>query len=232
MFENLEILNKEKHADLRFSPATGFEFARELTIAPLSVTEAVGAAKFYPIVFPKEGPPIPQALLSLQKERNNFVDADGRWTVPYIPVHIRRYPFILTKSPTEGTYAICIDKDAPHFQEGEGEPLFTADGEPGEVLTRAQTILTQFQQELVAGEKLLQALVDHDVLADQQFNIEAGGKKSTIAGFRGVDHKKLTALDDAILATWVRNGLMGLIFAHLHSLENVRTLARAPQPDA
>ncbi len=69
MFENLEVLSKEKHKDLTFSPAAGFGFARELTIAPVSAKEALHAAKFYPIVFSKDGSPMPQALLSLEKGR-------------------------------------------------------------------------------------------------------------------------------------------------------------------
>ncbi len=232
MFENIEVLSKEKHGDLKLSPAAGFGFARELTIAPVSAKEALHAAKFYPIVFSKDGSPKPQALLSLEKGRNSFVDEDGKWTVAYIPLHVQRYPFILTKTADDEKYAICIDMDAPHLKEGGGESLFTADGEPAEILVRAQAILTQYQQDLVAGEQLLKALGEQDVLAEQQFSIKSGDKQATIAGFRGVDQEKLIELDDAILAEWVRNGLMGLVFAHLRSLENVRTLALEPQPDA
>lgn len=228
MFENIEVLSKERHADLKMSPVTGFEFAREVPTAPLSIRETVQAARFYVVVFPKEGPAVPQALLSLRKGQNDYIAEDGRWRAPYIPAHIRQYPFILSKSATEETYAVCIDRDAPHFQAEDGDLLFSEDGEPTEALNRVQTILTRFQQEMVAGRQLLQDLLEQDLLMDRQFTIESNGSRTTVSGFRAVDFGKLSALDDARLAGWVRNGLMSVVLAHLQSLENVRSLNLSP----
>ncbi len=232
MFENLEVLNKENHADLRFQPASGYGFAADLSVAPLSAAEVPRAAKHYPIVFPVKDSLIPQALLSLQKGKNAFVDAEGRWTVPYVPAHVRRYPFILAKGRTAEEFAICIDRDAPHFQEGQGDPLFTANGEAAEILTKAQEFLGRLQQELMATERLLKPLEEKGVITEQRFNLEADGKKHQVAGFRGIDRNKLVELDDATLAEWVRNGLMGIVDATLHSLENVQRMGRWREPPA
>ncbi len=225
MFENLEALDKNRHQGLKFSPAANFDFARELATAPLSFNELVSAARYYPVVFPSQGAPVPQALLSLKQGENVFIDAEGKWRVPYIPVHIRRYPFILSKIREEDKYAVCIDPDAPHFRQEAGESLYNDQGEPGETLVKVMDVLKTYQAEMINTERLFTALQEKGVLVDKQFNLEKNGQKSSVGGFKAVDTDKLKALDNDVLGDWVKRGMMGLVYAHLHSLDNVRALA-------
>lgn len=55
--------------------------------------------------------------MSFKKGENRFVDKEGKWTAPYVPAFIRKYPFVLGKSEKEGNYVVCIDRNAPHFSE-------------------------------------------------------------------------------------------------------------------
>ena len=48
-------------------------------------------------------------------------------------------------------------------------------------------------------------------------NLKCGGCANTIT-------KKLNALDDATLASWVRNGVISFINIHLKSLNNLQNL--------
>ena len=63
------------------------------------------------------------------------------------------------------------------------------------------------------------------VLVEKRINVEKDGQKIAFSGFRCVDMKKLNALDDSVLAKWVRNGLMGIINLHQISLGNLKTVA-------
>ena len=49
-------------------------------------------------------------------------------------------------------------------------------------------------------------------------------KKVLIKGFLVVNKEKLNELSDDVLASWVRNGIINLIEAHLKSLENIQKL--------
>ncbi len=249
MFIKPEPLDRKKHASLRFSPATDFSFARTQSSAPIPAGEIIEVARHYAIVFPDkvngdaapEGAEahervVPQALLSMRAGSNVFVQEDGTWAAPYIPAHIRRYPFILGQLPESGKFAIMVDVEAPHFKSGKGDPLFTLkeDGsgvEPGETITQAREFLGRFQQELEATVKLLMPLEEQGVLVPRKVDVTFNGKETSLAGFRVVDPEKLAALDDSVLAAWVRSGLMSIIYAHLHSLGNVRELARLQPPE-
>ena len=225
MFEIIEALDKNKHSDLRFKTVDNLNFAANLTLIPLSYSELVQAGKYFPIVFPSQGAAIPHALLSFKQGQNDFLDQNGRWLAPYIPAHIRRYPFILSKTDQQGNFVLCIDREAPHFSKEEGEPLYAENGEPADILNNALEFLKRYQQEMQDTEKLFGILKEKGLLADKQFNIEQEGQKSTVRGFKAVDTEKLTELDNETLGDLVRRGIIGLVYAHLHSMDNARVLA-------
>ncbi len=222
--DNLEALDSEKHKGLRFTPAADFRFAAGLASAPLSASEVIEASKCFPVVFSTDEPLLPLALLSLKEGANAFVDAQGKWLAPYVPAHVRRYPFILGNTEDPENFAIMIDREAPHFAADGGELLYGEDGARGPALEAATALLKAFQEEITATEKLLEPLAG--VLTMQRLDITGSdGAKASIDGIRAVDREKLSALDDATLAAWVRGGLMALIDAHLASLGNMRALA-------
>ena len=222
--ETLEQIDSERHKGLRFAPAPDFRFAADLASAPLGASEVLEAAKHYVIVFSTDGPLLPLALLSLKEGANAFVDPAGKWLAPYVPAHVRRYPFILGNTDDAATFAIMFDREAPHFTGEGGELLYGEDGARGPALEAALALLKVFQQEVTATEKLLEPVTQ--VLTMQRLDITvADGIKASIDGLRAVDRDKMAALDDATLAGWVRGGLMALIDAHLASLGNMKALA-------
>ncbi|MDY0223562.1 MAG: SapC family protein [Desulfobacterium sp.] len=226
MFKKIEALTSSAHQDLRFTTINSFEFARNMQHSPLGVSELAMASRFYPILFPKKDT-TPMALLSLDQNNNHYVNTDGSWKVPYIPAHFRRYPFILANADEEkpDRFVVCIDREAPHFAADLGDPMFTADGTPADFTQHTIDFLQKFQEEMGITKTICQELEQHGVLANKTINIEKKGKKSTIGGFRCVDMKKLVTLDDTTLAGWVKNGLMGIVYTHLQSLDNVKVLA-------
>jgi len=227
MFKKIEPLSSDVHQDLRFIQTNSFDFASGVLSGPLSVSEFPLAAHYYPIVFPMEGVS-PLALFALNQKKNCYIDTAGNWKVPYIPAHIRRYPFILAATTTpdsDDKFVVCIDTQAPHFDAGQGDPLFTADGATADVTRNAVNFLQKFQEELATTQTLCQELETHKVLLEKKVSLEKEGQVVSIGGFRCVDMEKLNTLEDAVLAKWVRNGLMGLINTHLISLNNLKILA-------
>ncbi|MCP4115641.1 MAG: SapC family protein [Desulfobacteraceae bacterium] len=227
MFKKIEALSADAHQDLRFTPDNSYGFATEILNAPIGASEFQLAAQYYPIIFPVEGSS-PLALLTLNTKTNLFINNDGSWKVPYVPAHIRRYPFILAnneKETSKENFVVCIDIEAPHFSDDQGDPMFTADGTPADITQNAINFLKQFQNEMQATQAACRELEEQNVLVERRITLEKDGNKSSVGGFRCVDMEKLNKLDDAVLAKWVRNGLMGLIYTHVRSLANVKSMA-------
>ncbi|SHO52255.1 SapC family protein [Desulfopila aestuarii] len=232
MFTKIEPLSQETHLDLRYNAIQDFDFARKVLHAPLSASEFLQASRHYAIVFPKDDS-TPMAMFTLIQQINQYIQEDGSWSVPYIPAHIRRYPFVLAKVASEEgkeneetRYALCIDRDAPHFAAEQGDIMFTANGEMTSIGQNALKFLETFQQELHVTQLLCRELAEKDVLIPQSINVEQDGQTVSVELFRIVDMGKVNALDDATLAKWVRNGLLGLILLHVQSLANLQAFTR------
>ncbi len=243
MFKSVEPLTKENHQDLRFASVQNYNFAAKSSNAPIGFSEFAQCAKYYPIVF-STGTPMPMVVLSLKNDENNFVNQDGTWKVPYVPAHFRRYPFVLAKvgdqalekntdpdgsagkqgkdGEAQEKYVVCIDRDAPHFATEQGDLMFTANGEFTELTTRGVNFLQQYQREMALTLGIVELLIEKDVLVDRQFNINVNGQQRAVGGFRAVDMEKVNALDDLILADWVRRGIIFFICTHLNSLQGIQ----------
>ncbi len=231
MFRKIEGLSHSKHKDLRLSKVTSFAFANNISSIKLSFSELRQASLYYPIVFLKGAPCLPQALLSLEPDKNNFIDEKGNWKVPYIPAHFRLYPFMLAKiQDQEEKLALCIDPDADHFKSGMGEPLFTADGVLTEFVQNILKSLEVYQKEIQITQTLFEALNEQELIVDRAFKYRVNQAEKIINGFKGVDMDKLIAMDDKSIAGYVKNGTMGMVYEHNHSLSNFsKFIAPAPK---
>lgn len=241
MFKKIEPLTQDKHQDIRFTSIQNFNFARNISNAPIAFSEFLHASRYYPIVFLKDIS-LPVVLLSLNQNQNNFINPDGSWKVPYIPAHFRQYPFILAKAaPVEGSqqgsssskegadtnnnqdkYVVCIDRDAPHFESTQGELIFTANGQFTEMTNKAVEFLKLYQQEMAVTSTIVKLMEEKEILVERQFNMNVDGKNISVGGFRTVDVQKLNALEDALLADWVRKGIISFILNHMNSLAGIQ----------
>ena len=222
MFKKIEPLDHSNHQELRLGTISAFNFAKPISIVKLSLSELRHAAMYYPIIFLKDMPCIPHALLSLENGKNACVNEEGQWKLPYIPAFFRLYPFTLAKiQDQDDKFALCLDPEAEHFKSGMGEPMFTADGESSDFINqKILKPLQQYQKELTTVEALFKSLKEKDLIADKIFKYTINKEEKSINGFQGVDMEKLIALDDKNIADMVKNGIMGLIYEHLNSLKN------------
>ena len=69
------------------------------------------------------------------------------------------------------TTLLCgIDRDAPHFAENQGDPMFTADGDPADLTQEAINLLKVFQNETNATQAVCKELETHGVLVERNIN--------------------------------------------------------------
>lgn len=222
MFKKLEGLDFASHGKLKFAPTGNYGFAAGQHLAPLSFSETAVVSKYYPIVFPEKEPFIPQALLALKQGENVYVDKEGKWTVPYIPAFIRRYPMTLAVMDDSKKYAVMIDREAPHFNETEGIDLFDAEGQVSPEIRKNIEFLDLMNREMTVTAALCKQLGEQGVLIPKKLELRKDDeKKFTVGGFQTVDTQKFAAVNPEVLAGWVKNGLMSVIYAHLFSLANI-----------
>lgn len=228
-YKNVVPLNRERHRNLKLRPSDGrVAFAAGAHFVPVAAVEFFDAARDYPIVFAGSDDATPLSILGLRDGENLFVDEDGRWAKgAYVPVFVRRYPFILSRVGPEATdFAVCLDEAFDGLSEAEGTPLFDDGGKESELVTRVVGVLQNFLTETERTRRFVERLRGLDLLTVQSMQVQDGtGRTFALRDFRMVDEKKLKELDNDVVADLHRSGYLGCIYAHLVSLGNIAKLA-------
>ncbi|MEI7035866.1 SapC family protein [Fulvimonas yonginensis] len=225
-------LNRTQHKDLRLKGIPNVKFAAQAHSVPLTGAEFPAAARDLPILF--AGQSIedagPMALLGLRQNENLLVDENGHWAPGvYVPAFVRRYPFILAEKPAgaEGDdFTVFLDEAYEGFGTEEGERLFKEDGTDSEMLTNAVGFLGEFQQHVVRTQWFMDQLRKHDLLEPRGIRLEKEGSTINLNGLFVVNEQKLRQLDEKTTHEFLKEGVLGWIYAHLLSLPNVDRLAQ------
>lgn len=229
-------LNRNDHKDLRLKPIPNMKFALSAHSVPLTGVEFGLAARDLPIVFAgndiSEAGPV--ALLGLRQNENLFVDAEGQWAPNvYIPAFVRRYPFVLAEKPAgqEGDdFAVFLDEGYEGFGTAEGDRLFNEDGSDTEMLARAVGFLGEFQQHVARTRWFMEQLRKHGLLESRNISLRKGapdnpeGHVINLNGLFVVNEEKLRQLDEKTAQEFLREGVLGWIYAHLMSMNNLDRL--------
>ncbi|MHC1481119.1 SapC family protein [Frateuria aurantia] len=226
-------LNRVAHKDLRMKPVAGAKFAAKVHSIPLTGVEFPMAARDLPVLFagPSADQAGPIALLGLREEENLFVDAGGNWiSGTYVPAFVRRYPFVLAEKPPGqpgDDFAVFLDEAFEGFSQTEGERLFKEDGSDSETLTRAVNFLGEFQGQVTRTQWFLEQLRTHKLLEPQSIRLDKKeGESVNLNGLFIVSEERLRKLDAATAEMFLREGVLGWIYAHLISLANIDRLTR------
>jgi len=225
MYKNLQVLDKEKHKDLKLSSLSDLNFAKQSPFIAVSVQETALVGVKFPIVFTAEKNSALVALVSLGGE-SLAINNEGKWITNYVPSFLRKYPFSLASTKeNEEQKVILIDEDSTLFSKSKGKQLFKKSGEQSETLEHAISFLTANEQQTIVTKNIINEIEKSGILEERDISVGEGDEKKVLVnGFKIVDKEKLYALSDDILASWARRGILTFIDAHLKSLENIQTL--------
>ena len=226
-----EALSRVAHANLKVVVSGDFSFARRASSVPLAISEFAAASGHYPIAFlNREGDTqlaMPVALLSIGKDKNEFIGADGHWRpATYIPAYVRRYPFAFAQDDSSGNLVLCADLASDRISASEGVPLFSQ-GLPTEATTRMLGFCTSYQQDYVATEQFVSLLTEMKLLRPQRLVLRAAGQSRTLSGLSLLDRVAFRKLEDAAFLKLRSLGYLGPIYSHLASLHRLRELQLA-----
>jgi len=227
-------LDREQHRSLKIhQPRMDWSVAAGLNALFVAGAEFGDVCREYPILFVRAGNTepgravvAPIAALGLAQGENLYLDGE-QWRATYMPALLRAYPFTFAQASAEPRGVLSIDRGWAGWSNTEGLPLFDERGQPGEHLKAMRQLLEQFEVEVQRTRELGRALMDKDLLRDMRFDAELpDGQKLKIDGFLAIDEKQLARLSDADTLQLQRSGVMGLIYAHLVSLGNIRKLVQ------
>ena len=229
IYDDLVSLNRDHHRQLKLAPSEAkFAFARETNSVLIAASELPLAVLDFPCVFiaTDTGHSL-AALVGLRDHENLFVDGSGEWAAgAYLPAFFRRYPFVLAETDGNPTFTVCLDRACPGLNTDTGQALFDADGKETRWLEEVKQFLVSFRQEMTATREFADHLAALGLLDEGVVEYTLNGEKCTLRGFQTVNEGKLRALDAATLKTLADRGWLGLVYAHLLSVNQVQRLAR------
>lgn len=227
MFEKVVPVNKERHAKKRIREISGFDFASKFHIAYVTMHEFSRAAAVYPIVFVEDKDKDvfrPVALLGLDAGENLFIGAGGKWEASYVPAIIRRYPFALAATGTEGQFTICLDEASDLVSDTEGSPMFDDKGEPTQVIENVKRYLAELQQMDLLTQEFTKYLTEHNMLTPLNMRVRDKDKVKNIAGCYVVNEERLNNLSDDRFIELRAKRFLPAIYAQLMSLAQIERL--------
>lgn len=225
MYKNVKLLNLENDKSLKVSEIKNYKYSSDLNQSAITIDEFFKASKSQPIVFGKDANNneyFAAALLGL-KENNLFLNSKGEWKIgEYIPVYIRRYPFIFVRE--NDNFALAYDSDCKEINNKKGQELFDQDGNTTEYTQGVMNFMQEYQRASINTSNFVKELETLDLLEDATATIEIGEEKISFRGFKKVNEEKLNSLDDETILKLTKSGSYKLIIAHLISMSNFEKL--------
>lgn len=228
MYKNLEIVNKINHKENSIKEVKDFSYAKNLTNAPVTVTEFFEACKNYPILFAKDknNDWFASVMLGFKENENIFVDNKGNWDkLHYVPAFVRRYPFVFVEQ-NEQQLLLGVEKEFLSIdKKDEKRKLFDDKDENTEFLNNVLTFLNQYQNDSIATKEFIKELDKWELLEEKVATIINDKKEQfNINGFYIVNEEKLKHLSKKKKEEICNKNATPLITAHLISLSNIQKL--------
>jgi hypothetical protein len=135
-------------------------------------------------------------------------------------------------TPDAQVLSLVFDDTAGLVTADATNKLFDAEKQPSEATKNILAFCEQFEQAVARTKSFMDELGKLSLLMDGQAQIQNPGmpEPATFAGFKMVDEQKLQNLRGDQARKMVQNGMLGLVYAHLFSLSQMRNLFTLANP--
>jgi hypothetical protein len=229
---NYVSLNDTEHANLRVITTRSADYGDNVNYAMTFPFEFRNVQSCYPIFFQKDansGAFFPISLFGFEKGENLFLSNDN-WVADYVPVMIRRQPFLIGFQADENDAdkknpIVSIDLDNPRVNDTDGEALFLEHGGTSEFLQKATANLELIHQASEHSKKFVEAIIELNLLESVTINIELNdGSSNQLLGFYTINEELVQKLNGENLAKLNEHGFLQPIFMVLASHACIRSL--------
>ena len=224
-----EVLNKEKHQQLRVKTGYGAALGDAVIYVMTYPMEFRDIQSCYPILFTKDantGGFFAAAVLGFEADQNLFL-LDGGWDASYIPAAVQRQPFLIATGGEgdDRPPVVSLDLNHPRVSRDKGESLFDSEGEPSEFLNQKIALLDKLHSGLQHGVGFVDTLLQHDLLEQITLDIAFNdGSKQTLQGFYCIAEEQLYRLKGDVLESLNQAGYLQPVFMAVASLSRMRGL--------
>ncbi|MEW5249513.1 SapC family protein [Microbulbifer discodermiae] len=226
-------LNSVDHSELRVITERSAAYGDDVWYALTFPLEFRSLQASYPIFFQKDartGNFLCLALLGFTEGENLYL-RDGRWDASYVPLAIRRQPFLIGRQTVfeegreKNQRVVHIDLENPRVNSDKGEALFLQHGGNSPYLDQVADMLEAIHQGLGQNEGFIAALLAHELLESFTLDITLdNGERNQLVGFYTINEDRLRQLDGETLAQLHSAGYLEAIFMAMASQSNVRRL--------
>jgi len=226
---NHALLNNADHKDVRIITEHSPAFGDNVMYAGTFPFEFRNVQADYPILFYKDeaaGQYHAVALFGFERGENLFLGAGG-WDASYIPLSIKRQPFLIGFDAPDGggNPVVHIDMDSPRVSRTEGEPVFMDPGGPSPYLQQIASVLDAIHAGAQQSQTFIRALQDLGLLEPLTLDIELeDGSKNRLVGFHTINEDKVAALDVSALGALQEQGFLLPLHMVLASLSQMQKL--------
>ncbi|QKX17555.1 SapC family protein [Microbulbifer sp. YPW1] len=232
---NTVALNNESHRNLKVITRRGAEYGEGTHLVPVVANELRNLMLEYPVCITKD-PNTGQfslcALLGFEPGENLYLQGDS-WDAQYIPMHIRRQPFMVGYRNPEAAVGeergavITLDLDSKRVTEegADGERLFDDQGNNTPFMQQVSDLLGQLMVGMESTTAFLSALADNDLIEPAHINVQfASGEHKRYEGLYTVNEDKLQKLDADKLVYMHQHGYLQAAYWLGASMGQIRKL--------
>lgn len=227
LYRRPELLTTQAHGDLGVRAASKpYQFCATARAVPLTISEVAEASRYYPIVFGSPEDLQPVAIVGLLDDVNLFVDENGNWDpYAYVPGYIRRYPFGIAAEQGGDRFALVIDAGFEGIDRDADRKLF-AGGELSDLSKQAMEFTKTYEADRRLTEQVMKQVKELNLVTGQSAQYTPAGslEPQSFANYLGVDEAKLASLSDEDFLKIRRLNVLPVLYAHLLSLGNWRSL--------
>jgi hypothetical protein len=224
-----EILNKEKHRQLRIKTGYGAALGDAVMYVMTYPMEFRDIQSCYPILFTKDpntGGFFAAAVMGFKADQNLFLQDNG-WDAPYIPAVAQRQPFLIATRGEDDNEApvVSLDLDHPRVSQDAGEALFDDNGGATQFLDQKIALLDKLHRGMQHGRGFIDTLLQHELLEQITLDIAFNdGSKESVQGFYTIAEERLYQLKGDVLESLNQAGYLQPVFMAVASLSRMRDI--------
>lgn len=232
---NPVILHNETHRNLRVITTRGAEYGEKTHIVPVLGDELHNLVLDFPVYLMKSketGGYSLNALMGLEPGENLYLQGE-HWAATYLPLHMRRQPFLLAASDgekqtnQENEAKIAIDMDSKRIRDSKGEAVFNEDGSKTPYLEDIIKVLSMMAVGIESTEAFISVLVEHELIESAVLNITfANGEKKSLQGLYAIDAIKLSELKGDVLEKMHSRGFLQACYMMVASMGQISKMVK------
>ena len=227
------MLNPEDHKHLRVIATRGALFGENVNTIPVIADELRSLVIEYPVCLlkdPNTGKFSLFALSGLEPGNNLYLEGE-QWNANYLPLHIRRQPFLMGITGEEGTQpnpdntVVTIDLENDRVTKEGGIALFDEQGNATDFLKNISGILAKLFQGFPKTDAFIEALTQHDLIEQLKLTVTSpDGEQKSLQGLYNINEQKLAAMKGETLESFYSKGYIQACHMMVASLGHFQKL--------